>query len=196
MSSTLKMLQSISCSKPVASNCKQDAARVTPVAFAVRGTRNIQCLNLHRRGEQINTLIAQAVRSDQQVTVHKRSGCCQCLIPYELIVVCILSSLKSCPLQVDQLSNAALELISEITRKADEEHAATLERNRAILEGIMEQDAPADLKRKILGTVTALKEGLLERETEVRCILLLWSQYIIIFLFFCAPLRTQRYSQC
>ncbi|CAK0760991.1 hypothetical protein CVIRNUC_002818 [Coccomyxa viridis] len=133
------MLQSISCSKPVASNCKQDAARVTPVAFAVRGTRNIQCLNLHRRGEQINTLIAQAVRSDQQV---------------------------------DQLSNAALELISEITRKADEEHAATLERNRATLEGIMEQDAPADLKRKILGTVTALKEGLLERETEVRLLLL------------------------
>ena len=110
--------------------------------------------------------------------------------------MCILSLLKSCPLQVDQLSNAALELISEITRKADEEHAATLERNRATLEGIMEQDAPADLKRKILGTVTALKEGLLERETEARCILLLWSQYIIIFLFFCAPLRTQRYSQC
>jgi hypothetical protein len=70
-------------------------------------------------------------------------------------------------LQVEQLSNSALELISEITRKADEEHAATLERNRATLEGFVEQDAPADLKRKVLATVTALKEGLLERETEV-----------------------------
>jgi hypothetical protein len=58
-------------------------------------------------------------------------------------------------------------LISEITRKADEEHAATLERNRATLEGLVDQDAPADLKRKVLATVTALKEGLLERETEV-----------------------------
>ena len=85
----------------------------------------------------------------------------------------VLNTLRSFTLQVDQLSNASLELISEITRKADEEHAATLERNRATLEGIMEQDAPADLKRKVLATVTALKEGLLERETEVRCILLL-----------------------
>ena len=70
--------------------------------------------------------------------------------------------------QVEQLSNSALELISQITRKAEEEHAATLERNRATLEGLVEQDAPAELKRKVLATVTALKEGLLERETEVR----------------------------
>lgn len=32
----------------------------------------------------------------------------------------------------------------------------------------MEQDAPVELKRKVLATVTALKEGLIERETEVR----------------------------
>lgn len=69
--------------------------------------------------------------------------------------------------QVEQLSNAALELISQITRKADDEHAATLERNRATLEGLVEQDVPVELKRKVLATVTALKEGLLERETEV-----------------------------
>ena len=70
-----------------------------------------------------------------------------CIIPF------------SCCLQVDQLSNAALELISEITRKADEEHAATLERNRATLEGIMDQDAPADLKRKVLATVHSFERG-------------------------------------
>ena len=29
-------------------------------------------------------------------------------------------------------------------------------------------DAPVELKRKVLATVTALKEGLIERETEVR----------------------------
>ena len=74
--------------------------------------------------------------------------------------------------QVDQLSNSSLELISQITRKADEEHAATLERNRATLEGLVEQDAPIELKRKVLATVTALKEGLIERETEVRTFVL------------------------
>ena len=77
-----------------------------------------------------------------------------------------------CAPQVDQLSNSAIELISQITRKADEEHAATLERNRATLEGLVDQDAPVELKRKVLATVTALKEGLLERETEVRLALL------------------------
>ena len=85
----------------------------------------------------------------------------------------VLYTSFSCHSQIDQLSNSALELISEITRKADEEHAATLERNRATLEGIMDQEAPADLKRKVLATVTALKEGLLERETEVGCMFLL-----------------------
>ena len=80
--------------------------------------------------------------------------------------------------QVDQLSNSALELISQITRKADEEHAATLERNRAALEGLVEQDAPVELKRKVLATVSALKEGLIERETEVRTSLLLMSSIL------------------
>lgn len=69
--------------------------------------------------------------------------------------------------QAEQLSTATLELISEITRKVDEEHAATIERNRAALESLVEQDAASELKQKILATVQDLKEGLLEREVEV-----------------------------
>ena len=110
---------------------------------------------------------------------------------YHVVAPMYLECTLIVSLQVDQLSNAALELISEITRKADEEHAATLERNRATLEGIMDQDAPADLKRKVLATVTALKEGLLERETEVRCMLLLTSQHRLFHVFSCAVLSEQ-----
>jgi MoxR-like ATPase len=69
--------------------------------------------------------------------------------------------------QAEQLSTATLELISDITRKVDEEHAATIERNRAALESLVEQDAASELKQKILATVQDLKEGLLEREMEV-----------------------------
>ncbi|EIE24598.1 hypothetical protein COCSUDRAFT_40953 [Coccomyxa subellipsoidea C-169] len=72
----------------------------------------------------------------------------------------------------EQLSTATLELISDITRKVDEEHAATIERNRAALESLVEQAAASELKQKILATVQALKEGLLEREMEVRLLLL------------------------
>jgi S-adenosylmethionine synthetase len=70
-------------------------------------------------------------------------------------------------MQADQLSTASLNLISEITRKVDEEHAATLERNRATLESLVEQDAASELKQKVLATINDLKEGLLEREMEV-----------------------------
>jgi hypothetical protein len=74
------------------------------------------------------------------------------------------------PAQADQLSTSALELISEITRQADEEHAATLERNRAQLETLVADGGAAaeGLKQKVLATIQDLKEGLLERETEVR----------------------------
>ncbi|BDA42736.1 probable ATPase RavA [Coccomyxa sp. Obi] len=74
--------------------------------------------------------------------------------------------------QAEQLSTATLELISEITRKVDEEHAATLERNRAALESLVGHDAASELKQKILATIQDLKEGLLEREMEVRLLLL------------------------
>lgn len=65
------------------------------------------------------------------------------------------------------MSTATLELISEITRRVDEEHAATLERNRAALESLVEQDSASELKQKVLATIKDLKEGLLEREMEV-----------------------------
>ena len=71
--------------------------------------------------------------------------------------------------QTEQLNTSALELISEITRKVDEQHAATLERNRAVLEDLVSGgDASQALKQKVVATIQDLKQGLLERETEVR----------------------------
>lgn len=174
MSVALRMMQgasSITCSKAVITSCKQDTTRVFPANWYSRGLRSPSNVILQRRGEQLHSLIAQAVRSDQQVPAaliarsvyYSKSA----IEPFNSSDLLPAFHTMLCS-QVDQLSNAALELISEITRKADEEHAATLERNRATLEGLVEQEVPAELKRKVLATVTALKEGLLERETEVR----------------------------
>ena len=50
----------------------------------------------------------------------------------------------------------------------DEQHAATLERNRAVLEDLVSGgDASRALKQKVVATIQDLKQGLLERETEV-----------------------------
>ena len=174
MSVALRMMQgasSLSCSKHVTVCGKQDVPRVSPALSCIRVTRNSAVTANHRWGDHFSSLIAQAVRGDQQVHIQYRFSLDYQVPDYTRGAArhtkFSIVTAWSAP-QVEQLSNAALELISQITRKADDEHAATLERNRATLEGLVDQDVPAELKRKVLATVTALKEGLLERETEVK----------------------------
>lgn len=72
--------------------------------------------------------------------------------------------------QGSQVDSSTLQLISDLTNKVDQEHAAILAENSQALEGIMEDAAPDSLKRKVEQSIQKLQKGLLERETEVHCL--------------------------
>lgn len=65
----------------------------------------------------------------------------------------------------DAVDTATLQLISDITREVDEQHAATLKRNADEMAGPVEPDSA--LRAKVKASVLDLQNGLLERETEV-----------------------------
>ena len=67
-----------------------------------------------------------------------------------------------------QVDSSTLQLISDLTNKVDQEHAAILAENSQALEGIVEDAAADSLKRKVEQSIQKLQKGLLERETEVR----------------------------
>ena len=69
--------------------------------------------------------------------------------------------------QGSQVDSSTLQLISDLTNKVDQEHAAILAENSQVLEGIVEDAAPDSLKRKVEQSIRKLQKGLLERETEV-----------------------------
>ncbi|KAL4438050.1 hypothetical protein ABPG77_004271 [Micractinium sp. CCAP 211/92] len=72
----------------------------------------------------------------------------------------------------DTADSAAIELISDITRGVDQAHAAALQRNAAAaLEGLATGEG-SELKQKVMASILDLQSGLLERETEVRLLLL------------------------
>jgi MoxR-like ATPase len=75
---------------------------------------------------------------------------------------------------VDGSDTAVIQLISDITRRVDEVHAATLLGNAYSPDGEAAAAAAADtpLRRKVLASILDLQAGLLERETEVRLLLL------------------------
>ena len=70
--------------------------------------------------------------------------------------------------QGSQVDSSTLQLISDLTNKVDQEHAAILAENSQALEGIVEDAAADSLKRKVEQSIQKLQKGLLERETEVR----------------------------
>lgn len=72
--------------------------------------------------------------------------------------------------QGSQVDSSTLQLISDLTNKVDQEHAAILAENSQALEGIVEDAAPDSLKRKVEQSIQKLQKGLLERETEVCCL--------------------------
>ena len=65
---------------------------------------------------------------------------------------------------------ATIQLISDITRQVDEQHAAILARNAWNPADFSKPDS--DLRRRVLVSIIDLQKGLLERETEVRLLLL------------------------
>ncbi|KAL4519632.1 hypothetical protein Ndes2437A_g07814 [Nannochloris sp. 'desiccata'] len=68
------------------------------------------------------------------------------------------------------VDSSTIQLISDITRQIDEEHAATLKRNAYNPEDNFVSDS--DLRRRVMSSILDLQKGLLERETEVRLLLL------------------------
>jgi MoxR-like ATPase len=70
----------------------------------------------------------------------------------------------------DTVDSSTIQLISDITRQIDEEHAATLKRNAYNPEDNFVSDS--DLRRRVMSTILDLQKGLLERETEVRLLIL------------------------
>ena len=70
--------------------------------------------------------------------------------------------------QGSQVDSSTLQLISDLTNKVDQEHAAILAENSQALEGIVEDAAADSLKGKVEQSIQKLQKGLLERETEVR----------------------------
>ena len=65
-----------------------------------------------------------------------------------------------------QVDSSVLQLISDLTNKVDQEHAAILAENEPTLEGIADE-ASEGLKLKVEQSIQKLQKGLLERETEV-----------------------------
>ncbi|KAL4425569.1 hypothetical protein ABPG75_009585 [Micractinium tetrahymenae] len=72
----------------------------------------------------------------------------------------------------DTADTAAIELISEITRAVDQAHAAALQRNAAAALDGLATGAGNELKHRVMASILDLQSGLLERETEVRLLLL------------------------
>ncbi|PRW59240.1 ATPase associated with various cellular activities AAA_5 [Chlorella sorokiniana] len=71
----------------------------------------------------------------------------------------------------DTADTASIELISEITGGVDAAHTAALQRNAAAAAEGMAGSA-SELKQKVRASILDLQNGLLERETEVRLLLL------------------------
>lgn len=69
--------------------------------------------------------------------------------------------------QGPKVDNSTLQLISDLTNKVDQEHAAILAENAQGLEGVVDTSSDG-LKQKVQQSIQKLQKGLLERETEVR----------------------------
>lgn len=74
--------------------------------------------------------------------------------------------------QLDQADSSTLQLIASIMEKANEEHARLLAAGKP--EGVYDSQAAEEgsLRSKVLQCIQGLQEGLLERGTEVRLLLL------------------------
>ncbi|KAK9830840.1 hypothetical protein WJX74_009470 [Apatococcus lobatus] len=73
--------------------------------------------------------------------------------------------------QGQQTDSSTLQLISEITSRVDEAHNSLLERSSRA-DGYVDPGADSELKSKVYKSIESLSAGLLERETEVRLLLL------------------------
>lgn len=84
--------------------------------------------------------------------------------------------------QGSQVDSSTLQLISDLTNKVDQEHAAILSENSQGIEGVVEDAAPDSLKAKVEQSIKKLQKGLLERETEVRfcCLYLHVSSFLAL----------------
>ena len=67
-----------------------------------------------------------------------------------------------------QVDSSTLQLISDLTAKVDQDHAAILAENARDLEGVVDTSSEG-LKAKVQQSIHKLQKGLLERETEVCC---------------------------
>ena len=70
LSLALRMMQgapSPSCSQVFGPSSKQDIPSISSVSMSARATRNSVHISCQGRGERLTSLVAQAVRSDQQV---------------------------------------------------------------------------------------------------------------------------------
>lgn len=65
-----------------------------------------------------------------------------------------------------QVDSSVLQLISDLTNKVDQEHAAILSENEPRPEGMADEPAEG-LRLKVEHSIQKLQKGLLERETEV-----------------------------
>ncbi|DBB08177.1 TPA: hypothetical protein ACH3X3_008361 [Trebouxia sp. C0006] len=83
--------------------------------------------------------------------------------------------------QTTKVDNSVLQLISDLTNKVDTEHAAILAENARGLEGMVDTSSEG-LKQKVQQSIQKLQKGLLERETEVRLLLLagLASEHLLL----------------
>ncbi|KAK9809554.1 hypothetical protein WJX73_001073 [Symbiochloris irregularis] len=72
----------------------------------------------------------------------------------------------------EQLDAAAMQLIADISREVDEEHIGILEDSARATQEAPAAEPTAGLRQKVLRSIADLQKGLLERETEVRLMLL------------------------
>lgn len=72
----------------------------------------------------------------------------------------------------DTIDSATIQLISDITRHVEQSHAETLHRNSSSDNSSQLHLANSTLRQRVLTSIIDLQRGLLERETEVRLLLL------------------------
>lgn len=93
----------------------------------------------------------------------------------------LLQAVKSDSAQDSGLDSSVLKLISDITAQVDTAVAITVKSNNAASEGV-DLTATSQLRSKVLAGIRKLSKGLLERETEVRLLLLaaLSSEHLLL----------------
>lgn len=73
--------------------------------------------------------------------------------------------------QTDTVDSAMLQTISQITQKVDEQFSATVASAQEAAKAV-DASSDSELRQKVVTAVEKLQKGLLERETEVRLLLL------------------------